>query len=166
LAAGQGAGRHAQGLGGSILDRPMFVPDQLAPADLPLGTQLQPGHELIFRPPRPEADVLSRVCEAVALARICYRKKLPSFVVTATTVCLLRHYGEPAEMVIGAPQRPFEQHVWIEVGGSVVNERPYARKKASGKLRSDGRLTGTYLAPEQIATIALFIRADAGRVNE
>jgi hypothetical protein len=129
LAAGQGAGRHAQGLGGSILDRPMFVPDQLAPADLPLGTQLQPGHELIFRPPRPEADVLSRVCEAVAMARICYRKKLPSFVVTATTVCLLRHYGEPAEMVIGAPQRPFEQHVWIEVGGSVVNQRPYARKK-------------------------------------
>jgi Transglutaminase-like superfamily len=78
---------------------------------------------------KPEADVLSRVYEAVAMARIWYWKKLPSFVVTAATVCLLRHYGEPAEMVIGAPQRPFEQHVWIEVGGSVVNERRYARGK-------------------------------------
>ena len=28
-------------------------------------------------------------------------------------------------MVIGAQQMPFKAHAWVEVGGSVVNDKPY-----------------------------------------
>jgi hypothetical protein len=38
---------------------------------------------------------------------------------------LLKQYGVAAQMVIGAQQLPFKAHAWVEVGGSVANDKPY-----------------------------------------
>jgi hypothetical protein len=44
---------------------------------------------------------------------------------SAAAACLLKRYGIPAQMVIGAKQMPFKAHAWVEVGGRVVNDKPY-----------------------------------------
>jgi len=31
-------------------------------------------------------------------------------------------------MIIGAQQMPFRAHAWVEVGGRVVNDKPYIRE--------------------------------------
>jgi hypothetical protein len=41
---------------------------------------------------------------------------------------LLKQCGVAAEMVIGAQQLPFKSHAWVEVDGSVVNDKPYMRE--------------------------------------
>jgi hypothetical protein len=41
---------------------------------------------------------------------------------------LLKSYGVPARMVIGARQMPFRAHAWVEVNGRVVNDKPYVRE--------------------------------------
>jgi hypothetical protein len=40
---------------------------------------------------------------------------------------LLRHHGFPAQMVIGVKQFPFRSHAWVEIGGTIVNDKPYLR---------------------------------------
>jgi len=40
----------------------------------------------------------------------------------------LRRHGLRAEMVIGAQMLPFKSHAWVEVGGIVVNDKPYIRE--------------------------------------
>ena len=47
---------------------------------------------------------------------------------SAATACLLKRYGVPAQMVIGAQQMPFKAHAWVEVNGRVVNDKPYMRE--------------------------------------
>jgi hypothetical protein len=42
--------------------------------------------------------------------------------------CLLKRYGVPAQMMIGARQMPFKAHAWVEVNARVVNDRPYLRE--------------------------------------
>ena len=44
---------------------------------------------------------------------------------SATLTCLLRKSGVRAEMVLGVQQLPFRAHAWVEVNGSVVNDKPY-----------------------------------------
>jgi hypothetical protein len=65
------------------------------------------------------------VCSAVDLASIWYWKQVPCLQRSAAAVCLLRRHGVAAQMVIGAQQIPFRSHAWVEVGGRVVNDRPY-----------------------------------------
>lgn len=70
------------------------------------------------------ADV-ERICSAVDLACICYWKEVLCLQRSAATACLLKRQGVPAQMVIGAQQIPFKAHAWVEVGGRVVNDKPY-----------------------------------------
>jgi len=42
---------------------------------------------------------------------------------------LLKRYGVPAQMVIGAQQLPFKAHAWVEVDGRVVNDKSYTRER-------------------------------------
>jgi hypothetical protein len=71
------------------------------------------------------SDVIERICSAVDMACIWYWKEALCLQRSAATACLLKKYGVPAQMVIGAQQMPFKAHAWVEVGGRVVNDKPY-----------------------------------------
>jgi hypothetical protein len=71
------------------------------------------------------ADAVERICYAVDMACIWYWKEALCLQRSAATACLLKKYGVPAQMVIGAQQMPFKAHAWVEVDGRVVNDKPY-----------------------------------------
>jgi hypothetical protein len=73
----------------------------------------------------PAADAVELVCSAVDMACIWYWKEALCLQRSAATACLLRNYGVPAQMVIGAQHIPFKAHAWVEVDGRVVNDKPY-----------------------------------------
>jgi len=74
--------------------------------------------------PAPSLDA-QQICSAVDMACIWYWKEALCLQRSAATACLLKRYGLPAQMVIGAQQMPFKAHAWVEVGGRVVNDKPY-----------------------------------------
>ena len=65
------------------------------------------------------------ICSAVDNACVFYGKEVLCLQRSASTVCLLRRYGFPAELVIGAQHTPFRAHAWAELAGSVINDKPY-----------------------------------------
>jgi hypothetical protein len=70
-------------------------------------------------------DAIDRICSAVDMACIWYWKEALCLQRSAATACLLRDFGIPAQLVIGAQQMPFKAHAWVEVEGWVVNDKPY-----------------------------------------
>jgi len=83
--------------------------------NFPLNTNTGPG------------DVIG-ICSAVDTACIWYWKEVLCLERSAVTTCLLRQRGIAAKLVIGAQQKPFRAHAWVEVGGRVVNDKPYVRE--------------------------------------
>jgi hypothetical protein len=73
----------------------------------------------------PAPDALERICAALDLACIWYRKEVLCLQRSAATACLLKDYGVPAEMIIGVQQLPFKAHAWVEVMGKIVSDKPY-----------------------------------------
>jgi hypothetical protein len=73
----------------------------------------------------PIPDAVERICAAVDMACIWYWKRVLCLQRSAATACLLKRYGVPAQMVIGAQQIPFIAHAWVEVDGRVVNDKAY-----------------------------------------
>ena len=73
----------------------------------------------------PEPDATERINSGIDMACIWYWKEALCLQRSAATACLLRKYGVPAQMVIGAQQMPFKAHAWVEVDGRVVNDKPY-----------------------------------------
>jgi len=71
------------------------------------------------------ADEIKRICSAMDMACIWYWKEALCLQRSAATACLLKRYGVPAQMVIGAQQMPFKAHAWVEVAGVVVNDKSY-----------------------------------------
>jgi hypothetical protein len=65
-----------------------------------------------------------RICHSVAIACIWYPKQVFCLQRSATATKLLRRYGIPAQMVIGAKRVPLRAHAWVEVEGCVVNDKP------------------------------------------
>jgi hypothetical protein len=72
---------------------------------------------------RPEVS-----CLAVDWACVLYPKQVLCLQRSAATTILLRRYGVDAEMLIGAQLLPFRSHAWVEVDGSVINDKPYMRQ--------------------------------------
>jgi hypothetical protein len=70
-------------------------------------------------------ELVARICKAVDTACIWYWKEVLCLHRSAATVCLLKHYGVSAQMVIGTQQMPFSAHAWVEVDGYVVNDNSY-----------------------------------------
>ena len=70
-------------------------------------------------------NAVERICSAVDMACIWYWKEALCLQRSAATACLLKQYGVPAQMVIGAQQMPFKAHAWVELDGRVVNDKPY-----------------------------------------
>ena len=73
----------------------------------------------------PAADAVKRICSAVDMACIWYWKEALCLQRSAAAACLLKRYGVPAQLVIGAQQMPFKAHAWVEVDGRVVNDKSY-----------------------------------------
>jgi len=73
-------------------------------------------------------NVTENICAAVDMACIWYWKQVLCLQRSAATTCLLKRYGVPAEMLIGAQPMPFRAHAWVEVDGHVVNDKPYMRE--------------------------------------
>jgi len=86
-------------------------------------------HEKVHQYPvgkrAPSPDMVERICSAVDMACIWYWKEVLCLQRSAATVCLLKKYSVPAQMVIGAQRMPFKAHAWVEVDGRVVNDKPY-----------------------------------------
>lgn len=81
-----------------------------------------------LREREPQLGDIERLCHAMDLATIWYWKQVQCLQRSAAATCLLRQFGVPAEMVIGAQQLPFKAHAWVEVDGKVVNDKPYMRE--------------------------------------
>ena len=73
----------------------------------------------------PDADAVERINSAIDMACIWYWKEALCLQRSAATACLLKKYGVPAQLVIGAQHMPFKAHAWVEVDGRVVNDKPY-----------------------------------------
>ena len=73
----------------------------------------------------PASDSIERISYAVDMACIWYWKEVLCLQRSAATACLLKQNGVPAQLVIGVQQMPFKAHAWVEVGGRVVNDKPY-----------------------------------------
>jgi hypothetical protein len=73
----------------------------------------------------PAPDGVERICAAIDMACIWYWKEALCLQRSAAATCLLKRYGVPAQMVIGAQHVPFRSHAWVEVDGRVVNDKPY-----------------------------------------
>ncbi len=71
------------------------------------------------------ANGVEQICSAVNMACIWYWKEALCLQRSAATTCLLKNFGVPARLVIGARQMPFRAHAWVEVDGRVVNDKPY-----------------------------------------
>jgi hypothetical protein len=68
---------------------------------------------------------LEALCTAMEMACVLYPKQVLCLQRSAAATLLLRSYGIPAELVIGAQLMPFRSHAWVEVSRTVVNDRPY-----------------------------------------
>jgi len=67
-------------------------------------------------------EVLSRVMD---LACVFYFKRVLCLQRSAATTLFMRRHGVHAQMVAGAQILPPEFHAWVEVDGTVVNDKPY-----------------------------------------
>jgi hypothetical protein len=67
----------------------------------------------------------SSLCHAIDLACVFYFKRVLCLQRSAATTFLLRRHGWDAEMVIGVQLLPFQSHAWVEIQGTIVNDRPY-----------------------------------------
>ena len=73
----------------------------------------------------PQPGTVESICAAMDTACIWYRKEVLCLQRSAATAYLLKKHGVTAQLVIGAQQKPFKAHAWVEVGGRVVNDKPY-----------------------------------------
>src|SRR6185437_9253079 len=85
-------------------------------------------HAYPIHPRSWQADDIDKICHAIDVACIWYWKQALCLQRSAATACLLKQYGVPAQMSIGAQQVPFRAHAWVEVDGQVVNDKPYVRE--------------------------------------
>lgn len=65
---------------------------------------------------------------AMDLACVFYLYRVLCLQRAAATTILLRRHGFSAEMVVGIKQFPFRSHAWVEVEGSIANDKPYLRE--------------------------------------
>ncbi len=76
-----------------------------------------------------DPDAIERVKVAVDEACIWYFKPALCLQRSAVAVALMRGLGVPAQFVYGVQQLPFKAHSWVEVAGTVVNDRQEVRQE-------------------------------------
>lgn len=75
-----------------------------------------------------ERPRIEAICRAVDLACAFYLSPVLCLQRSAATTILLRCCGWQAQLCIGARVSPFNSHAWVEVDGSVVNDKPYVQR--------------------------------------
>jgi hypothetical protein len=70
---------------------------------------------------------LEMLCRFMDLACVFYPTRVMCLQRSAATTLLLRRHGRIAEMIIGAQVLPLMSHAWVEIDGTVVNDKPYMR---------------------------------------
>jgi hypothetical protein len=78
---------------------------------------------------KPNAGAAEFVSHALNVACAFYPKQALCLQRSAVLVKMLRWRGVPALMVIGAQKLPFKAHAWVEVNGTIVNDRLASREK-------------------------------------
>jgi hypothetical protein len=66
-----------------------------------------------------------QICRAVDVACVLYFKRVLCLQRSSATTLLLRRYGFPASLVIGARITPFKSHAWVELEGLILNDKAY-----------------------------------------
>lgn len=72
-----------------------------------------------------KATESAALCHATDLACVFYFKSVLCLQRSAAAAVLLRRHGWAAELVIGTQMLPFQSHAWVEIDGTVVNDKPY-----------------------------------------
>jgi hypothetical protein len=75
------------------------------------------------RPPSAAAIDIAATSAALDLAILCYFRRPTCLQRSGALTALLRRYGVPAELVIGAVRAPFYAHAWVEVDRTPLGER-------------------------------------------
>lgn len=65
------------------------------------------------------------ICRAMDLACVFYFKHALCLQRSAATTIVMRRHGHKAEMIIGVQMTPFKSHAWVEIGNTIVNDKPY-----------------------------------------
>lgn len=81
------------------------------------------------RTAKPRSLDMDRLTHAFNIACAFYPKRVLCLERSAVLVQMLRRRGISARMVIGAQKLPFQAHAWVEVEGTVVNDRLASREK-------------------------------------
>lgn len=71
---------------------------------------------------------VNQICRAMDLVLTWYPRRVRCLHRSAATTCLLREWGVPAQMVLGAQNLPFKAHAWVEVAGQVVNDNVHVKE--------------------------------------
>lgn len=82
----------------------------------------------VAAPHRTDPETCRRVCAMVNRAQVYYPKKAMCLQHSAVVTCLLRRKGIAAEMVLAAQEFPPRGHAWVEVAGTVVNDKASVRE--------------------------------------
>jgi Transglutaminase-like superfamily len=72
-----------------------------------------------------EVPSIGTLCYAMDLACVFSIKSIRCLQRSAATTLLLRKHGYRAEMILAANLMPFSYHAWVEIDGTVVNDKPY-----------------------------------------
>ena len=82
----------------------------------------------IHAPAATDTETCRRICATVNRAQVYYPKKAMCLQHSAVVTCLLRRHGVPAQMILAAQEFPPKGHAWVEVNGTVVNDKPSVRE--------------------------------------
>ena len=85
-------------------------------------------HAVLAEKTGPTVFIIGSSSERVNLQRndyacTLYFKRVLCLQRSSATTVLLRRYGWNAELVVGVQTLPFRSHAWVEVAGTVVNDR-------------------------------------------
>jgi hypothetical protein len=76
----------------------------------------------------PSPRTSKELCHAMDLACVFYFKTVLCLQRSAATTILLRRHGATASMMTGVQILPPEFHAWVQIGDTVVNDKPYMRE--------------------------------------
>ncbi|GGG86413.1 lasso peptide biosynthesis B2 protein [Edaphobacter dinghuensis] len=79
----------------------------------------------VSSPHSPSSFTSAGIVQAVKTASVLYFKDVWCLQRSIVTTYLLRRHGFPGELVIGATFMPQVTHAWVEIDGTVVNDKPY-----------------------------------------
>jgi prolyl oligopeptidase len=92
----------------------------------------RPLQSVLRTPREPRAGLThysaKQIVHAVDIACVCYFKAVKCLQRSVALTMLLRRYGFPAEVVIGGRIIPAKFHAWVEIKGTVLNDKPYIPK--------------------------------------